>query len=561
MSFLVGNTLGSFALFGIASRFQGVFFSDGQRMFKTIAEIDSKLKREGMQTELWRVTQEAKGVQERLWFAHRLPLFFYELSKDVPVDIVLDCKENFDNREWGRNYAFSEEKGVMLVHFKKTFDAREEKREDVEFWLGFYGASFEKLDAWEERAYAYDEARQSPPFKRFVLRALRAKGSFVMAFAKSKEEARGLALQAWRQKKVLEEEAQKVCAEAVSKESVATGEVRRALQCARYSLLCLRTGQGIYAGYPWFHQRWARDELVCAKALMLSGQKSLARVILFSWLKAILPDGKLPGTLTRAISDSGWLFLRLENALRDLTEKEKEWVLSRLEFFLQQSEAHLVDGLVYSGVKESWMDSLERAGPRIEIEALVLAAARLVRKMKKASPFESKLKARVKAAFWKNGYLADGAFDDVVRPNVFIAAYAYPELLTKREWVKCFDAILPKLWCSWGGLATIDKSHPEFTGVHTGENPKSYHNGDSWYWVNNLAALVLLRTDRKKYQGYIDHVLKASTKEILHMGAIAHHAEVSSAKEQTSSGCLAQGWSAAMYVELVEEYFTNLNKS
>jgi len=61
----------------------------------------------------------------------------------------------------------------------------------------------------------------------------------------------------------------------------------------------------------------------------------------------------------------------------------------------------------------------------------------------------------------------------------------------------------------------------------------------------------LARTD-KKYKKNTDAILKASTKEILTMGAIGHHAEVSSAGKLRSEGSPVQAWSAALYCELAE---------
>ncbi len=138
---------------------------------------------------------------------------------------------------------------------------------------------------------------------------------------------------------------------------------------------------------------------------------------------------------------------------------------------------------------------------------------------------------------------------------MFIAAYVYPALLTNKEWEVCFNNILPKLWLEWGGLSTIDVSSPYFCDGYSGENPKSYHNGDSWFWINNLAAMVLYRINKRKFKRYIDKIVKASTQEILWGGMIGHHAELSSAKELRSEGCLSQAWSSAMYVELINELY------
>jgi glycogen debranching enzyme len=205
------------------------------------------------------------------------------------------------------------------------------------------------------------------------------------------------------------------------------------------------------------------------------------------------------------------------------------------------------------------MDSIERCGVRIEIQALMLSKFNLIFKLTNDETYkklEEDLRKKVKEKFWNGNFLADGLDDFTIRPNLFIAAYIYPNLLSKDEWKKCFENVLPKLWLEWGGLSTIDKSSDYFCDTYSGEIPKSYHNGDSWFWVNNLVALVLFKIDEKKFKKYIDKILSASTYEILWKGFIGCHTEITSAKELMSEGCLDQTWSSAMYVELVDEVFT-----
>ena len=114
-------------------------------------------------------------------------------------------------------------------------------------------------------------------------------------------------------------------------------------------------------------------------------------------------------------------------------------------------------------------------------------------------------------SFWNGNYLADGLYnasrDETIRPNVFIAAYVYPSLLNNANWTKCFSYLLPKLWLDFGGLSTIDKSHHLFCNEYTGENNQSYHRGDSWYWLNNLSALVMHRIDKNKFSVYVNKIL------------------------------------------------------
>ncbi|MBW3019576.1 hypothetical protein KY329_05325, partial [Candidatus Woesearchaeota archaeon] len=279
----------------------------------------------------------------------------------------------------------------------------------------------------------------------------------------------------------------------------------------------------------------------------------LAKQIIFFWLDRMFDNGTFPGTLSSKIADGAWVFARLCGM--KLTKQEQAMVKSKLQLFLKN--LNIVDGVVANGVGETWMDAVydgdTRAGARIEINALALAACELAAKLGIPYEFEPRLKKEIIEQFWNGRYLNDGSNDKTVRPNVFIAAYVYPELLPKAKWVKCFDEVLPKLWLRWGGLATINKKSKLFCDMHTGEDPRSYHRGDSWFWLNNLAALVLHRFDKKKYDKYISKILAASTEEILRRGAMSHHAELSGAKEMKSEGCLAQAWSDAMFMELCKE--------
>ena len=168
---------------------------------------------------------------------------------------------------------------------------------------------------------------------------------------------------------------------------------------------------------------------------------------------------------------------------------------------------------------------------------------------------ENILKSKIKNRFWNGKILADGLNDFTIRPNIFIAAYVYQELLTDKEWETCFDNTLKCLWLDWGGLSTIDKNNPMFAPLSTGENIKSYHRGDSWFWINNLAALTLNRINKLKFNKNIKKIIDASTEEILWKGCIGCHSELSSAKELSSNGCFNQAWSNAMFIELIDEVF------
>jgi glycogen debranching enzyme len=260
------------------------------------------------------------------------------------------------------------------------------------------------------------------------------------------------------------------------------------------------------------------------------------------------------------------------------------FIQNQLSLALAKLEKHhMKHGLASNGPMETWMDTTApysndvREDRRIEIQALQLAMYKLMkylseitnnyRQFKEFEEKERKYRELVRHNFWNGQRLADGVYekggrdyiDETIRPNVIIAAYVYPELLSTDEWIKAFDYVLPKLWCDWGndfgGVATIDRDSKLFQPEYKGESNISYHRGDVWYYLNNLIALVLHRTDKDRYKDYIRKLLKSSTEQILYSGIISHLAELSSASRMESNASLAQAWSVAFYIELINEIY------
>ena len=213
-----------------------------------------------------------------------------------------------------------------------------------------------------------------------------------------------------------------------------------------------------------------------------------------------------------------------------------------------------------------------REGQRIEIQAARLLMIKLMielsnmtddsKKEKEYIKIEQEFAKKVKDTFLSSIseeqqqlILKDGKDDAAIRPNIFLAYYLYPELLSHQEWEEVFDNTLKKLWVDWGGLTTIDKTSRYFTWEYSGENNKSYHRGDSWFFINNIAAICLYKVNKIKYDYAIRKIIDASTQDILWNGFIGHASELSSAKEQRAEGCLAQAWSAGTYIELVHEVY------
>lgn len=636
--FLLTNKKGSYCSFfnKPASRYCGFFYFDNKlmKMYRFIENIEVV------------GNDETDFVRNGFYFAERkngdaieyfiMPKGFnsliYEISPENEINIVLDCKESYDNREWGRFYEISVEENCIIVKFTKKTDSMEDSssgKEEFSLYLAIKSDSdfLEKNDKWVERRYIDDEKRSSQPFKRFVFNAIKLKGrKFVFSISKSRNSAIKESefvfsnLTDLKQKEkehffnMLKNESLK---KIISNDKVSK-EIKIAYVNAANSLNNLvveeKNNYKIFAGLPWFFQFWARDALVSLKSLSKIN-KNIAEKILLSYLENINEDGRLPNLIgehgSKALGSAdavGWLFLRCSHLvekiskdkeainsikksmywikqskmasaknIRDyikrcnsiISKKEKEYfeLLYEIENSLDKSvngllKFHTKDGFDINEAKETWMDTDfegdERKGARIELQALRLNMYKLgfeLTQNHKYKVLENTLKLKAKQKLWNGKILADGLDDCTIRPNLFIAAYAYPELLTQKEWEICFENSLKSLWLEWGGLSTIDIKHKLFTDINTGENNKSYHRGDSWFWVNNLAAIQLNKTNNKKFNKQIQKIIEASTEDILWKGCVGCASELSSAKEFSPAGCFSQAWSNSMYVELIDEIY------
>jgi hypothetical protein len=374
---------------------------------------------------------------------------------------------------------------------------------------------------------------------------------------------------------------------------------------------------GLWAGLPWFFQYWSRDELISLKALILEEKKDFVKEVLSRHINAIQPNGRLPNIYTSngpsglGSADSiGWLFRRIKDVLALAEDNgfgvgdsikgdsnyfglyEIKYIRERLQFSIKQLlNNHYREGLIRNEPLETWMDTSidndSREGFRIEIQCQFLCmlnlmnmlnhllANKFVKKHNKLinvtqpeldyRQLERDTAKIVRERFFIDGYLNDGwncSNSYVSRPNVFLAYYMYPELLLHEEWEKVFDNLIPRLWVEWdidgkqaGGFSTIDKENYLYQPNYTGQDNRSYHRGDMWFYINNIAAICLNSLNKEKYFSYVKKILNASTEDMLFRGFIGYSSEVSSSSKLEPAGCFCQAWSIATYIELIHEMF------
>jgi len=573
---LLTNRHGGYALLGDAprSRYEGIFFRRDGNLYKTIEELRFSTPVSRTTNKLWCVERQRGDVTERLIMPEGKDALLLDMSSAQELTLTFDCRESYDSRTWGRNYELSSDKGCLIISFRKNDDEREAKGGAFECHLAVAATPLDyiPLKAWEEHHYAYDEARGSRPSSRWVFCAAKLRASRVaFGFSMSADDAVRVARTTLANASKLMAAEERKAAQLIQGAALKNKDAETARTCCVVGLDALTVDeQGCYAGLPWFFQFWARDELISCKGLLLAGKDALVKRIVLRHL-GTLNDASLrshDGTMLAAADAPGWLFFAAEALLRHddirrggvVGSAERKRIAAGVKEYLDAVQKTLDGGLVHNGPLETWMDTEyhgdTREGCRIEIQALVLASCRLYGQLHGTMhPLEKPLMDATRKAFLHNGTIFDGKGDGTLRPNFLIAAYVCPELFSKKEWIGAIEKALPRLWLTWGGLASIDRKNPLFCENYTGEDNRSYHRGDSWFWLNNISALVMQKLDAKGFERQINRIVKASTHEMLHLGASGFSAEVSSASQLRSEGCVAQLWSIATLLELLEERY------
>ena len=567
LGFSLSNGTGAFCCFGIESKYRGWFVPVGGKMLKILDDIQLHPPVSGLRNENGSIALQRGPFSQRLLMPEGVDGLACALSSPQEMKVLFDVKHPYDQRQWGREYAVAREGKHLLVSFIKRADSREDPSSGAEEYKLYIAVSCngqpEIVRGWAERRFPFDERRNSPPFSRFVFHALTATtDTLVLGVGSNAQEAIHACEKTERSLKKMQVQHQPPLLHLPD-------HLALAAQCASDALSGLIHDSRIYAGLPWFFQEWSRDTLISVRALILKKKYALAKEILLRYLKAIQPDGTLLSKEGGIVSADafGWLCLRLEELLSTLEKQKahsrffKRRELEEMIELLEKAasglfQRHTQNHLATCENKTTWMDSIDRGASPIELQAQRLRLYDVLYRLTKKKVYadlKEKLLKKTRQLFWHEGKLRDSAEDGTIRPNIFLAAYIYPNFLSAKEWERCFDKALPRLWLPWGGLATIDKTDRRYRDRHTGERPESYHNGDSWYWLNNLAALVLHRLNARKYKKYVDAITNASVRDILWQGFSGAHSELSSAAEQEPGGCLNQAWSDALFLELAFE--------
>jgi len=584
---VLGNDLGNYFYLTDEeeTRYQGFFYADGENykneliVYKTIDRINILNNSEltEIKSGFFEVERKYKNkLSEKYFMPSGYNSLCLKTSRKVKAEIILDMRYPYDSRQMGRFYDLEIKKDCALVKFTKRRDWDEDGLGDKKEFTLYLAVKtdqgdYQKVGEFFSKYYKKDDLRNSYPCDRFVYKALEIDfKNAVFSVSKTAEGAIEEAESVFHNFEKLRKKEKENISKKLKPLKISDKEIKMSCLCAQNSICAMmvenNNKKGVYAGLPWFFQFWNRDEAISLLQIYKLN-KSLAKETILAQLNIVSSNGQVPkqrfcdssSNVLQSADALGWLAdrtLKIFNKYKIPNDFKKEVVekFEKAVSYLIQERTR--DDFAISYKNETWMDSLERGEIKIEIQACRLKIYDFLYKLTKNDQYKilrEDLRNKVRAKFYVDEILMDSLENKTIRSNVFLAAYLYPELLNKEEWEKCFDKILPKLYLEWGGISSVDKTSDGFIPNDTGENSASYHNGNSWYWVNNLTALVLYRLNPHKYSSYINAIMEASANEILYSGICGHHSEISSAEKQTSSGCGAQLWSSAMYLEVFDE--------
>ena len=115
------------------------------RLLKVVDEIGLPGKITRLTNKISSIEAVKEDILERFYL--KKDALIYELSKPGWVRLVLDVREPYDSRSWGKNYEISKIEDRLLIRYTKRADFRDgDKGTDEEYSLFIAIKSSHKMD-------------------------------------------------------------------------------------------------------------------------------------------------------------------------------------------------------------------------------------------------------------------------------------------------------------------------------------------------------------------------------------------------------------------------------
>jgi glycogen debranching enzyme len=367
------------------------------------------------------------------------------------------------------------------------------------------------------------------------------------------------------------------------------------------ALITKQSGNGIYAGLPWFNDYWGRDMFISLPgACLVTGQFETARKILQSFAQFQNKDqqSKFYGRVPNRV--------RPDEIIYNTVDGTPRFVIALQQYVKYSGDTAIIDDLypvvqrsIEGAIKwwvdekgylthddaDTWMDAKKdgkipfspRGNRANDIQSLWLAQlsagcyfAEVIGNNNDLKRWQT-IAARIRVNFQKDffdkehDYMADrltvnGEPDFSFRPNQLFAM----DFVEGAEKYKLLKKIWQQLVFPWG-VASLSQTDANFHPWHENwekyHKDEAYHNGTVWLWNNGIAMQRMLEAGEYEMPFQLFHNMSRQT---LYSGAVGCLSELTDALPRSGasspklSGAFSQAWSSAEYLRVWYQYFLGI---
>lgn len=335
-------------------------------------------------------------------------------------------------------------------------------------------------------------------------------------------------------------------------------------------------GFGILAGYPWFTQFWGRDSGWTIPAIVDYGNFDAAMKALKTLADFQSSEGEIPNLISLdgrpsfGSADATPLWVSslkhyvMNSGNTEFLKKVEENLLKAIDWCRSRNSDG--DGLIESNGGWTWMDTLERDGKPIEVQAIWLKALTDARKLfdilgREIIDFSEikKIGKNIEKEFWDD---SAGFYFDMVKwkfkDNKKTVNSIFPVLFgISKSPLKVIDRIESEEFTSKFGVRTVSKDESVY-------NPIGYHTGSVWGWITGLTACIEFLNNRPvKGIEYLSILKSMQGKTCL--GSIDEAWGAENGDPVLSKGigyepaAVLQAWSFGSVVRCIDEFMLGLN--
>jgi predicted glycogen debranching enzyme len=354
----------------------------------------------------------------------------------------------------------------------------------------------------------------------------------------------------------------------------------------------------IIAGYHWFTD-WGRDTMISLPGLCLStGKHDDAKKILQAFSQSV-SEGMLPNRFLEKdaqaeynnVDGTLWFFIAAYRYF--LATGDKKFVLTEIlpvmkeiiRWHEQGTRYHIhedADGLLFAGepgVQLTWMDAkvgdwvvTPRIGKPVEVNALWYNALRIFTALL-SEQGETALaeKYTTKAERILHQFLSvftdsdSGTLFDVVngeekdrslRPNQLFATGLPFALVTGDQATKLIAVVREKLLTPLGlrSISFDDAQYKNHYGGSPLERDGAYHQGTVWSWLLGIYIDSIMKSGESNARKEARQIIEQLQPHLAESGIGTISEIFDGDAPHTARGCIAQAWSVAELIRVINEY-------